>query len=125
MEYIVDLDPEWDEVEDYQKDNDNLLDVRVYDKATNEELKNCYVGLYLSKNGMLGFGKALIRLAHKFHDRLQMRLDPLTCKDIAVERMGVWVHPESQTFSIRCEGNFGDVDEEIFSKFDDEKKLKK
>ena len=119
MKYKVELNPEFDDVEDYQKDNDNILAVQVFDKETGEEIKNCYVTLSLSQNGMLGLGKGLIRYAHKFHPHGQEQLDPLTIKDIAVERMGVWTTPESRTVVIRCEPDFGTIDEEIFSKINE------
>ncbi len=125
MKYEIELEPEFDDVEDYQKGKDNILDVLVADMNTGKEIKNCYVSFSLSKNGMLGLGKALIRYAQKFRKYSQHQLDPLTTRDIAVERMGVWMTPESATLIIRCEPEFGNVDEEIFSKFDDEKKLKK
>ena len=116
MKYIVNLNPEWDEIEDFQENDDNIMDVRVYDAKTNEEIKDCYVQLYLSQSGMLGLGKSLIRYAHNFRKSDQTEIDPLTNKKIAVERMGVWVVPESRVLVIRCEQNFGNIEQEIFSK---------
>lgn len=119
MDYIVNLNPDWEEIEDHEKDDDNILDVRVYNVKTNKEIKDCYVQLYLSKSGMLGLGKSLIRLSNNFHENYQKQLDPLNDKDSAVERMGVWVVPESRTLVVRCEPNFGNLDDEIFSKFNE------
>ena len=34
MKYIVNLNPEWDEIEDFQENDDNIMDVRVYDAST-------------------------------------------------------------------------------------------
>lgn len=118
MKYEVELEPNFDEVEDYQENNDNILDIRVIDKTSGSEVKNCYVTLSLSKSGMIGLGKALIRYAHKFRKYSQQQLDPLTVKDIAVERMGVWTTPESATLLIRCEPEFGTIEQEIFSELD-------
>lgn len=119
MIYKVDLEPDFDGIEDYQENNDNILDVRVLDKESGREIKNCYVTLSLSKNGMLGLGKNLIRYTKKFRKYSQCQLDPSIYKDIAVEHMGVWTTPESATIIVRCEPEFGNVDETIISKLRD------
>ena len=116
MKYEIELEPGFDDIEDYQENDDNILDVRVFDKTVGNEIKNSYVTLSLSKSGMIGLGKALIRYSHRFRKYSQQQLDPLTIKDIAVERMGVWTTPESTTLLIRCEPEFGTVEKEIFSK---------
>ncbi len=119
MEYSVKLNPDFEEIEDYQMQSDNILDARIFDIGTGEELKNAYVILSYSKNGMIGMGKNLIRYAQKFRKYSQEQLDPCAYKDIAIERMGVWTTPESNTVLIRCEPDFGNIDEEIFSKIKD------
>lgn len=51
------MEPDFENGEDYQEKDDNIIEVKVFDNKTGEEIKNCYVTLFLSKNGMIGMGK--------------------------------------------------------------------
>ncbi len=115
MEFKFNLEPNFEEGEDYQENDDNILEVKVFDKKTGNEIKDCYVTLFLSKNGMVGMGENLIRYAHDFHEGRHVHLEPATSEELLVERLGVFATPESIP-AIVCCNNFGNVDEEIVSK---------
>ena len=78
----------------------------------------CYVTLFLSKNGMIGMGKNLIRYAQDFHEGRHVHLDPPESKDLLVERLGVFPTTVSTPAIIGC-SEFGTIDEAVISKLKD------
>ncbi len=115
MEYKFNLEPDFENGESYEEGNNNILEVRVYDKDSGKELKNCYVTLSLSKNGMIGMGENLIRFAQDFHEARHVHLDPSTSRELLAERLGVFTTPQSIP-TIVCCAEFGTIDEEIITK---------
>lgn len=92
MKYSFNLDTTFDEIEDFEEKSDNICTVKVYDDNF-KLIENCRVELFLSKNGMIGLGKELIRMAQNFHVGRHVHLDP---PDI-VEKLGVFLpHPVFQ-----------------------------
>ena len=101
MDYLIDINNS--DNDGFETNSDNVLSVKVFDKE-NRHLKDCYVELFLTKNGMLGLGTELIRLAHKFHEGKHIHLDPCD-KDLMVQRLGVFVSPDSNSLIIDCDKN--------------------
>ena len=118
MEYKFDMEPDFENGEDYQDKDDNIIEVKVFDNKTGKEIKGCYVTLFLSKNGMIGMGKNLIRYAQDFHEGRHVHLDPPESKDLLVERLGVFPTTVSTPAIIGC-SEFGTIDEAVISKLKD------
>ena len=118
MNYTIDLDNDIEQIEDYEEKDNNILEVQVFDKNTGKRIENCYPIMFLSKDGMLGLGKELIRYAkNDFHNMKHEHLDPCVHEDESGVRLGVWVTPKSSPLIICCTDDFGTVDEVIRSNF--------
>lgn len=106
MKYEIDLKIIDNDI--YDKENDNVAMLEIYnDKGENISQESNAI-LYLSKNGLIGLGTELIRLAHSFKDGKHIHLDSLD-KDMIVERLGVFMAPESSNLIVSC-NDMGDID---------------
>jgi len=90
-----------DHLEDFEKDFDNVGEVRVFNENHVEITSDCYVEIFLSKNGLLGLGTELIRLAQNFKETKHFHLER-SQKDQKVQKMGIFLSPESAELIICC-----------------------
>jgi hypothetical protein len=92
--YCFNIQPSQEEIEDYQKNDANILCVKVLN-APGIDYINGRVQLFLSRDAMLGLGKSLIRQAQQ-KDRMaeHEHLDPIKDGDLC-EKFGVYLHPDS------------------------------
>lgn len=95
--FIVDLDPPDDRVEQYEEKDANVLMVRVQ-LPTGEMVggSNYRVEITLSKDAMIGLGTALIRSACLADDETNLfwHLHP-SIPELISQQLGVFLHPKS------------------------------
>lgn len=101
MDYIVKLDIDDLTEEDFHKDDNNLAEVSVYNKKGENIAKECRVQITLTKNGLIGLGKELIRLAYHFKDGKHYHIEPINNGNIC-ETLGIVLKPESSELIITC-----------------------
>ncbi len=107
MKYTFDLDN--DSNDNFERNGDNICRIYVFDKDK-KIINNCTVQIFLSKNGLIGMGTELIRLAHKFYVGKHIHMDPPSEKEDIVQRLGVYLTPESTPTIVLCEQG-EDIDE--------------
>jgi hypothetical protein len=93
--FIVDINPQTDKVEDFEREDKNLLKVRV--QLPNGDMiegQDYRVEITLSKEAMLGLGTSLIRAAHSGKDLKFWHLHPAD-SSLTSQNFGVFLHPES------------------------------
>ena len=98
--YKVELDSDED-IEGFEVSGDNIAELLVYDNEGNDITKKSKVQLILSKNGLLGLGTELIRLAHKFEDGYHTHIEPCE-KERIVQNLGVVLMPTSCELIVNC-----------------------
>ena len=86
----------------FEEKADNVGTIKVYNESKEDISKNCTVEFFLSKNGMLGLGTELIRLAYNFEQGRHRHLDPVD-DELQVQNMGIFLTPESGELIICCE----------------------
>lgn len=99
MKYEIDI--ENDDNDEFEKDADNVGILQVYDKEGKDITSESRVQLFLSKNALLGLGTELIRLAHSYHDTKHVHMESAKV-DSMVQRMGVFLAPNSAELTIVC-----------------------
>src|SRR6478735_969628 len=88
-------------IEDYAENDRNIAQVRVGSHGEWHSSPDWIVDLSLSREGMIGLATALLRAAHQPSDRLTfVEMLPSEAK-FAVERFGVFMHPESCRLNLR------------------------
>lgn len=111
MAYDFELEcPESGVFEDFEKNDDNVACFQVFDSGDNNisnQIK--YVGLWLIKDSLIGFGTELIRLAHNFEEGKEVYIIPGSEETEAQQSMGIFLSPESCELVIKCE-SFGPID---------------
>ena len=98
--YNIELDSN-ENTEEFEVNGDNIAELRVYDKTNNDITNKSKVLFILSKNGLLGLGAELIRLAHKFEDGYHTHLEPSE-KDRIVQNLGIVLMPTSCELILNC-----------------------
>lgn len=106
MKYEIDLQNIKNDI--YDENSDNVATLEIFNNEGKDISKQANAILYLSKNALLGLGTELIRLAHSFEDGKHIHLDSLD-EQMIVERLGVFMTPESSDFIICC-SNMKDID---------------
>lgn len=106
MEYHFDLNNYESDL--FEEKGDNTCRVYVFDKEHNQ-INNCTVQIFLSKNGLIGLGTELIRLAHKFTIGKHIHMEPVK-KENMVQQLGVYLTPDSNPTIVLCDDN-KDIDE--------------
>ncbi len=94
--FIVEIYPPKDGIEDYEKEDKNLLKVRVQ-LPTGEmiEGEGYRVELALSRDAMVAMGTSLIRAAKSENEELGFwHLHP-SDEDLISQNFGVFLHPQS------------------------------
>lgn len=110
-EYIVNLNPDFDELENFEKADNNLCRVILLDTKQGNKIldpSNYMVQLQLSRDGLLGLGNELIRLAHKFHSGLHHHLMPSEREPFS-QTLGIVLTPDSCETIIGC-SDFDTID---------------
>ena len=102
MIYKIDLNN--DSNDEFEKNADNTVEIQIFNKAGEDITKDLTVNMYLSKNGLIGLGTELIRLAHHFKEGKHMHLEPSE-ENRQVQKMGVFLTPESGKLTILCNHN--------------------
>jgi len=90
--------------DEFENEADNVGIVEVYDKDGNDVSSNTNVQIFLSKNALLGLGTELIRLAHKFSEGSHIHIEPAE-EDTMIQRMGIFLSPDSAELTIFCNDN--------------------
>ena len=109
MIYEVNINNDLQE-ENFEKDDDNMGAVIVLDQKGNDISEGCRVQLNLSKNGLLGLGTELIRLAHNFRDGKHAHIRRSITKDDACQTMGIFLTPKSSELIVVC-NQYGKLDD--------------
>lgn len=102
MKYEVDILN--DENDEFEENADNVVVVKVYNDLGKDITSKANVQLYLSKNALLGLGTELIRLAHNYKETKHVHIEP-TEKDMQVQRMGIFLTPDSAEITLICNDN--------------------
>lgn len=110
MEYIINLSD--DSNDKFEENADNVATFKVFNKDGEDISKKVSISMFLSPNGMLGLGTELIRLAYQSEVGKHIHLEP-TEKDMQMQRMGVFLTPDSCKTTICCDDN--KVIDEYFS----------
>lgn len=87
--------------DDFEQKEKNIGSAIVLNKNGQEITQNCRIQLSLSKDGLIGLGTELIRLAHKFKDGKHEHIDPVSNEN-ACQSMGIFLTPDSCEFIIEC-----------------------
>jgi len=98
--YQVEINSDED-IEKFEMSGDNIAELRVYDKNGKDITNKSKVQLILSKNGLLGLGTELIRLAHKFQDGYHTHIEPSE-NDRIVQNLGIILMPTSCELIVNC-----------------------
>ena len=99
MKYEIDIK---DDSKDYfEKDADNIMEVKVRNDLGEDITKHSVVDIFLSQNALYGLGTELIRMAHNFKEGKHVHLEPVT-EEAFVQRMGVFLTPDSSEVMICC-----------------------
>lgn len=104
MKYEIELTSEWGAIEDFEKADDNIVQVKVLDELGNDVSKDTrYAILFLATSNMIELGTKLIRLAHNFEEGKEIRLKPASKEHGAQQELGVFLSPDSCELVIKCE----------------------
>ncbi|WP_054950716.1 hypothetical protein [Numidum massiliense] len=111
--YIVDLNPSDTDEEDFELENENVGEVRVYKNGKNIS-SDCRVLVQLSKDGLIGLGTELIRLGHSFKNGRHSHIYPVD-PDLVSQSMGIFLTANSCELILVCH-DFGSIDKHIEKK---------
>jgi hypothetical protein len=119
LTHTINIDPNSEEVEEFEVDNNNLADISVAVKGDQSPPKGAgyRVTLSLSANAMIGLGTMLIRkgLSAKGDGASEFDYEPLTPitdNTIVYNEMGIHLVPGSADLMIFLE-DFGNISEVI------------
>lgn len=114
INYTITLDPKKDELEQYEIEDKNLINIRIQPPGSKTiDGKGYRVELSLSIDAMLGLGTELIRTALKAKEKVFKNgqffehLRPMDAS-LIVENMGVYLMPDSAELLITLK-DFGEV----------------
>lgn len=95
MNYIV-LLKKTDLVENFEKEKNNTASLQIQDVNGNNVTNNCKVKLTISRNGLIGLGKELIRYAYTVEkEGSHWHLDPARPDEGLVQTLGIFLTPQS------------------------------
>jgi hypothetical protein len=104
---FVELDDK--EIEDYERDDRNIVQVRITQNGKLLSEKGAIVELILSPEAMIGLATQLLRKAyHNETERVLAHLRP-SSPEFATVAMGLYMHPDSQELIIVTK-DMGDLD---------------
>lgn len=109
MKYCFDLDN--DENDKFDVLADNVGTLIVMDEEGEVVTSEYRVMLTLNRNGLIGLGTELIRMAHEFKLGRHSHIEPMM-EGYVAQHMGIFLTPESKELIIAC-GNETDVDSYI------------
>ena len=113
MEYYrVDLSNS-DKLREYAEKGDNVGYARVLEGNNPPRIL-----IELSRNGLIGLGTELIRLAHDYQEGWHEHIHPAE-KGLISSSMGIFLHPESSEVIISCT-EFGVINDYVESDKNDE-----
>ncbi|MGF6907307.1 hypothetical protein [Fusobacterium sp. PH5-44] len=101
--YEIDLESNFELIEEYEENEDNIMVLKVYDDDNNDVTVGKTVKMFLSKNAMLGLGINLIRESEKFRDQKRFYLDPTETLENISTNLGVILGPGSSNFIVGSE----------------------
>ncbi|MGF6907445.1 hypothetical protein [Fusobacterium sp. PH5-44] len=104
-DYTIEMVIDEEKVEKYEEYNDNVMTIKIYDENNKEITKGKKVLLFLSKNGMLGFGTELIRYTNRYGFGQHEHLEAAKTKDELIQGLGVYVTPGSAEMIVICDRN--------------------
>lgn len=115
-EYIVKLKRDGNEEEDFELGDNNVIRVSVQDMK-GASIRVQYVNISLTRDAMLGLGKALIRKAHVKDIGVSEATAELTpvSSGFASLNMGVFLTPDSPQLNLLLQDELPTVDELIQS----------
>lgn len=93
-----------DDNDEFENKADNVVVLQVRDTNGNDITSKSKVQLFLSKNALLGLGTELIRLAYNYKEGKHYHVEP-TKEDMMVQRMGIFLTPQSGELIISCSDN--------------------
>ena len=95
MKHIVLLKKSY-ALENFEKEGNNIVSLHVQDISGNNITNDCKVQLTISKNGLLGLGKELIRYAYEPNkEGHHWHLDPARPNTSLVQTLGIFLTPQS------------------------------
>jgi hypothetical protein len=106
LDYLVDLDFDNDYFECHNLDFNNIAELKVME-GEQDISKKCRIIFILSKNGMLGLGTQLLRLAHNFNNVDRCLVTPFEGVNLNC-LLGFFLTPNSAILEVGCE-TFKDV----------------
>lgn len=112
MKHEIIIERDYTKTEEYAKEGDNLGEIWIIGPAGKRIINSEYrVQFFLSKNGLIGFGTALIRAAYKFREGSHWHLEPIS-KNNVVQDLGIYMTPKSDELIICCD-DLGKLDDYI------------
>lgn len=100
VEFMVDLRFDNDYFEYHNLGFNNVADLRVFNE--NVDISNkCTVVLSLNKNGLIGLGTELIRLAHTYNKDSALTFNPIDTEAHICSK-GLYLTPNSSIMKIEC-----------------------
>jgi hypothetical protein len=109
-QYVVNLNPNFDDLEDFEEEDNNLCRGILLDRRQGKILNpsNYRVQLQLNRDGLLGLGKELIRFAHKYHNGEHHHLMPSKIESFS-QTLGIVLTSDSCETIIGC-ADFDTID---------------
>lgn len=102
-EYVIEMVSDDEKIEKYEENDDNVMTIKIYDENNKEITKGKKVLIFLSRNGFLGFGTELIRYTNHYRSGQHEHLEPAETQDELIQRLGVYVSPDSAEMIVICE----------------------
>lgn len=100
VSYLVDLNFDNDYFECHNLGFNNIGELKVFNE--NEDIsKKCSITLMLSKNGLLGFGTSLLRLAHNYDENNNYFINPVNSDKLDYE-LGFFLTKKSSPLVVNC-----------------------
>ena len=111
MKYEILIQRNFIKEEDYEKKDDNLGAIWIIGPGGKRIISDYRVQIFLSKNGLIGLGTEMIRLAYQFKEGKHTHIYPLS-KETFIQAMGISLTPDSNE-SIICCANLGKVEDYV------------
>ncbi|MBW7474558.1 hypothetical protein K0T92_07355 [Paenibacillus oenotherae] len=89
-------------------DGRNVLRARIYNKEGDEITDGSFVLIEASKEGLIGLGSEIIRMAYEFKNGYHEHISPIR-ESLYLENMGVFATSDSSEIIISCNNGLGKV----------------
>ena len=91
----------------YEKKGENLATIWVIGPGGKKVTSDCRIQMFISRDGLIGLGTEMIRLAYNFREGRHWHLEPMS-KENMVQTMGIYLTPDSKELIICCD-NLGNL----------------